>query len=429
MEKVLIISYFFPPCNLTASQRAYNWAKYLKGFGYAPVVITRNWDVPIQTPADVGISSQSLEVVEELTDQYRVFYMPYVASLKDRIFHKNRGNKKLLRKALSLKELYLQNFSINALPYANIYYMAEEVIEKEGIEKVVITVNPFACLHFGARLKKKFPAIRWVADYRDDWTTTELVKRDKGIDGQLFKLEQKSEKKWVGSASFFTTVSEYYVNKISRFTGLKGYELINGFGEELEGLLAENVDKDCFEITYNGSLYASQNIEPFLAAVKKVMQHFEGKIHVHLNFPGLLFDKVQAERVQSQMQGFEGNLTITPRIPREEVISMQLKSQLLLMIAHQNLKGVPSSKLYEYIGLRKPVLLYPNDHDIIESTLLDTELGIICENEREIETKLINLIDEFIKREELPIKVNENKRSDYSRKNQVKKLATLLDKL
>ena len=428
MKKVLIISYFFPPCNLTASQRAYNWAKYFKEFGYDPIVITRKWDTTIKVPSDMGVSSNSSEIEEEVNEQFRVIYMPFKGSLRDRLFIKNPSWNKL-RKVLTLKELYRQNFSIKALPYDNIYDKAEEIISKENIQKVIITGNPFACFHFGYALKKKFSSINWIADYRDDWTTTELVTREKGIDGELFKLEQKSEKKWVGSASLITTVSEHYVNKISCFTGVKGYELINGFGEELEGLLAENVDKDCFEITYNGSLYASQNIEPFLAAVKKVMQHFEGKIHVHLNFPGLLFDKVQAERIQSQMQGFEGNLTITPRIPREEVISMQLKSQLLLMIAHQNLKGVPSSKLYEYIGLRKPVLLSPNDHDIIESTLLDTELGIICENEREIETKLINLIDEFIKREELPIKVNENKRSDYSRKNQVKKLATLLDKL
>ena len=34
MKKILIISYFFPPCNLTASQRVSSWAKYLNKSGY-----------------------------------------------------------------------------------------------------------------------------------------------------------------------------------------------------------------------------------------------------------------------------------------------------------------------------------------------------------------------------------------------------------
>ena len=54
MENVLIISYFFPPCNLTASQRAFNWAKYLKEFGYNPIVITRKWDQPISVAYRYG---------------------------------------------------------------------------------------------------------------------------------------------------------------------------------------------------------------------------------------------------------------------------------------------------------------------------------------------------------------------------------------
>ena len=57
MKKVIVLSYFFTPCNLTASQRALGWAKYLKEFGYYPIIITRNWDLPIGKPEDAGISS------------------------------------------------------------------------------------------------------------------------------------------------------------------------------------------------------------------------------------------------------------------------------------------------------------------------------------------------------------------------------------
>ena len=44
MKKILIISYFFPPCNLTAAQRVYSLAKYLSKYGFYPTIVTRRWD-------------------------------------------------------------------------------------------------------------------------------------------------------------------------------------------------------------------------------------------------------------------------------------------------------------------------------------------------------------------------------------------------
>lgn len=429
MKKVLIISYFFPPCNLTASQRTYNWGKYFKEFGYDPIIITRKWDYPINTPSDMGKSSRSMNVEEEVNDQFRVYYMPYKGSLKDRFFEKNKKGKRLIRKALSFKEQYYQNLSINSLPYVNIFNKARQLIKEESIDNVIVTGNPFPLFHFGYKLKKLFSSINWIADYRDDWTTSDLVKRNSGLDGVLFKMEQKSEKKWLSNAVFFTTVSNYYVKKISKFTGLQGFELINGFDDELNLYTSIQLDKSRFEITYNGTLYQSQKIEPLLIAAKKIINRFENQIHIHFNFPGLLFDEAQAQRVEVILKGYEEHYTITGRISREDVIRIQQKSNILLMIAHEGLKGIPSSKLYEYIGLKKPVLLYPNDNDIIEKTLQDCGLGIICEDEMDIENKLSKFIKDFILNGENPFFGNRKKIDKYQRKEQVKKLAKLLDKL
>ena len=181
----------------------------------------------------------------------------------------------------------------------------------------------------------------------------ELVSRNNVLQGILFKMEQKSEKKWLSNAAFFTTISDYYVTKISKFTGIKGYELINGFGEELNNFKNTQLDKSRFEITYNGSLYPSQKIEPFLIVAKNLIIKFKNQIHIHLNFPGLRFDELQAKRVEVQLKGYEEHYTITERITREDVIKVQEKSYILLMISHNNLRGISLSKLYEYIGLKK----------------------------------------------------------------------------
>ena len=105
-----------------------------------------------------------------------------------------------MRKTLTLKELFGQNYSAKALPYNNIYEESRAIVKKEGIKKVVITGNPFSCFQFGYLLKKEFKDLNWIADYRDDWTTTELSSPQGTIAKKLFKLEQKSERKLVGTA-------------------------------------------------------------------------------------------------------------------------------------------------------------------------------------------------------------------------------------
>ena len=428
MEKVLIISYFFPPCSLTAANRALYWAKYLKDYGYEPIVVTRKWDHEIESPADMGRSSLEQKKLIEEHDVYKVVYLPYKGSRRDWLFVE-KPQWKVLRKTLTLKELVRQNYNAKALPYYNIYEESRALVKKEGIKKVIITGNPFFCFQFGYLLKKEFTELNWIADYRDDWTTTELSSPQGAVARKLFKLEQKSEQKWVGTASLITSVSQYYVNKISSFVGVKGEELLNGFDEKIEELPAFELAKDRFIITYNGSLYPSQKIEPLLEVFSELMQHFKDKIRIELRFPGLDFDPIQGKRVRNLLKDVMGHVTITDRIDRDKVLEMQMESNILLMISHEGKKGISSSKLYEYIGMQKPVLLFPSDKDIIESTLNDTDLGIICNTKDEVYKNLNSLILDFIRNGKIPNMGNIERINQYSRRIQVKNLAQILDKI
>ena len=426
MKKVLIISYFFPPCNLTASQRIQGWANYLLSFGYYPTIVTRNWDLKINSPEDTLISSGK-EIIHEKNENYEVYYLPYKASLRDEIFSKNKNNRFIQKfsKFFTFKDLVFENYSNSAIPFANIYDFSVDLLKKDNsFELLVISGNPFIQFKFGYLLNKQF-GIKWIADYRDDWNTTELDSNSKGIKKIISKIQTKSEKKWVGSAECITTVSKVYARKIGDFVKKDGFVILNGFDGILDN---EYIFKDqIFRITYNGSLYPTQPIEIILKVLKKIIQYHSAKIEIH--FPGLGFDKNQKNRVQEEMKGFEKNIFITDRIPKNEVLKIQQKSDLLLMISHEGIKGIPSSKMYEYIGLKKRILLYPNDSDIVENTLLDTELGIICNSEEELFNGLLNLI--ILKQEgklENP-NFDQSKIDLYSRKSQTYEFAKLMNQI
>ena len=121
MQKALVISYFFPPCNLTASQRAQSWATYFSNFGYKPVIVTRRWDHKISDLSDVSKPTPP-EVKHEVFENYEVYYLPYHSNLRDKIYLKYCNARFVcLRKTLTLLELFLQPFFDAAIPYSNIY--------------------------------------------------------------------------------------------------------------------------------------------------------------------------------------------------------------------------------------------------------------------------------------------------------------------
>ena len=171
MKKILIISYFFPPCNLTASQRADSWAKNLHKFGYYPIVITRNWNHDIKNPFDT-MKSSGEKVQHTKKESYEVYHLPYRANYRDEIYVKYENSKFVLfRRLLTFFELLSQNFSNYFIPFKNIHRFTEDYLKNNNdIQGLIISGNPFILFKFGYLLKKKF-GIKWLADYRDEWNT------------------------------------------------------------------------------------------------------------------------------------------------------------------------------------------------------------------------------------------------------------------
>jgi glycosyltransferase involved in cell wall biosynthesis len=236
----------------------------------------------------------------------------------------------------------------------------------------------------------------------------------------------RSERKWVGSAAAITSVSPYYVQKISAFTGRPGHVLLNGYSEADAAHVAPTQSPREFVITYNGTLYESQAIEVFLEGYKKVADAFKDKLNFKLYFPGLAFDPSQRDKVLRHMAGYEHLLHITDRIPRAQVFDMQNASHAFLMVAHQGLKGIPSSKLYEYLNFKKPIILCPDDADIIHETLADTGLGVVCRDSTEVTNKLTRMAEDILNFGAIKLNYDAKNIEKYSRKSQVKVLADIL---
>ena len=427
MKEVLIISYFYPPCSLTAAQRPAGWVKYLQHFGYKPILITRNWDVTLSKPED-QLRDSGNQLFVEKSETCEIHYLPYRATWRDRLFNSKNQLFKKCSKLFTFINSIGENYSNRFIPFGDFYHYSETLIQKHTFTSIIITGNPFVQFRFGYLLRKKHQ-IPWIADYRDDWTTSEIIQPKGKFEIFIHRLQQNSERKWVGTASIITSVSPVYTDRISQFVKVSGDTILNGFDTLLPKL--DPNDSTSFTIVYNGTLYNTQDVEGFIRASIQCIDTFKEKINIQIQFPGVCYDPNQERRLKLLIQGYESYFLLTPRVPKNEVIELQQKADLLLILTHKGQKGIPSSKLYEYLAIQKPIICFPSDQDIVAQTLREIGVGIIIDTEKELHENLKMFIESKIENLKINSRVQIDKRilQSYSSKNQVLKLCSILNKI
>jgi glycosyltransferase involved in cell wall biosynthesis len=427
VQKVLIISYFFPPCNLTASQRAFSWAKYLSKFGYRPIVLTRRWDHKINALSDVS-KDTAPELLFETNEHYDVYYLPYQGSLRDRVYVKFGEQKHLtLRRSLTLFELVLQHFFTFVIPYQNIFHFAEELLRKDpGIKKVIVSGNPFVTFKIGYNLFKEF-AVKWIADYRDAWSTSEINFTHRPFIFRVINvLDRYFEKKWVSTAAFITASSLPIGKQVTRLTGLKSDAVYNGFiPEDFEGIRGDKYE--AFTITYIGTLYDGQNIEIFCDAFKRLVD-VTPDMRAKLYFPGLAFYKDQAERINKIMKGYERYFESTLRMERAKILEIEKRSHLLLHVAW-NAQGIIASKIYEYLASSTFILVTPSDKGSIEQIVESSGCGLCTNTVDETFAFLKAEYENYLHGKFRINDTQQEKVQQFTRENQARHLAEILDNI
>ena len=425
MQKVIIISYFFPPCNLTASQRVSSWSKHLNKSGYYPIVITRKWEKHIESFKDCHYPT-SAGVDVEKHDHYEVHYTPYKANLRDRLHTKNKFN--VLKRFLSLFEIVSQNFSFSACPFSNIYNHAHVLIqEKQDISAVIVSGNPFIQFRFGYHLNKRFK-IPWVADYRDAWTTSTINNIGNNKISSLINYYHRFfEKKWTRTASLITASSTPIGKSVSKITGVPSSVIFNGFEpSDFDNYEHIEKNKNIFQVAYIGTLYSGQDISIFIEAFKRFIGKTQAKAKII--FPGLDLDAAQKKRIEKLMIGYEKFYETSSRIPKSEIHKIEKSSHLLLHVAWKGYDGIIASKIYEYIGSGTNVLVVPGDKGSIDQIVKEAKCGSIF---YESEPTFDFLCDEYEKFKQKRIeKPSVNKSSaKFTRENQAKELVKLINKI
>ena len=420
MKKILILAYDFPPYNSVGAQRPFSWYKYMHEFGYQPVVVTRHWNDDITSEVDY-IKPSLKQSIERIDNNCGILIrVPFNPNFRDRFLIKNGLQKfAFLRKALSLFHIYKQ-YLFNEKVYYDIYKEAENYIRHNKIDVILASGEPYVLFKYANRLSAKYN-IPWVADYRDNWSN------DHYVPTVLKKFYEILERYYLKNVSLITTAAPSSKDALNELFPEKRMEVIfNGFFEEKFTEAADiPQESKVFTISYAGWIYPYQRLEVFLEGVKLFIEE-TNQPKLNINFFGIEFFPGQKQRILQFDPNLNEFITITDRISHDEVIKQMAPSHLLLVLADNKTIAV-ATKIFDYLALKRKILLVIDDEAILSKILSETNAGIKCRNAEDVKEALLKSYAEF--EEKGMIQSQTSNFEQYSRKNQAKKMIEVIESI
>ncbi|MDZ7738871.1 MAG: glycosyltransferase [Bacteroidales bacterium] len=355
-RKILIITYYWPPCGGAGVQRWLKFAKYLPEYGWEPIVLTVDPEY-----AEYPVIDKSLErdirpgtrVYKTKTLNYfrlgRPVRPPLKASgapvskkdnLKNRIARFIRGN------------FFIPDPRKGWNRYA--ISKASELISEEDIKFVVTTSPPHSTQLIGLKLKSLFPDIKWIADLRDPWTDIYYYKQFYGsLPARIY--DHSLEKKVLQRADKLITVGDSLAGLFSE--KLKDPDknisvITNGYDEE-DFTSVKETSPDILTITYTGTLTEQYPVDSLISSLLRLSS--EGIKYV-FNYIGSCPENIK-NKIIAKLP--EDSCHFSSYITHRDAVDAMCKSAVLLLLIpdHKNNEIIITGKLFEYLRSRKPILI------------------------------------------------------------------------
>ena len=421
--KVLIITYYWPPAGGPGVQRWLKFVKYFREFGVEPIVYTpENPNYPL---VDENFSSEipsDIEILKlPINEPYRfakIFSKKKTKQMSSGIFSK--------KEISALEKLMLYVRGNYFIPDARVGWVKPSVaflskyISENPVD-VVITTGPPHSLHLiGLQLQKDLD-LKWIADFRDPWTTIHYHKS--------LRLNKSSERKHkelealvLKSADVITVTSPTTKKEFEMITQTPISVITNGydFSEEI------NYEMDSkFSISHIGSLLSERNPKVLWKTLSEIcIENTSFKNDLELKFAGAVSGDVKQSLEKFQLLG---SCDFRGYVSHSEAIKLQYKSQVLLLVEIKSAetKAIIPGKLFEYLAAKRPIIaLGPTESDM-EKIITETKSGNFF-NYGEgdgLKSEILRLYKEF---KNGNLSITSEGIEKYSRRELTKQMASLI---
>ena len=423
-KKALIITYYWPPAGGPGVQRWLKFVKYLSEFNIEPIVyIPENPNYPILDNSLVS------EVPETITILKQPIKEPYgLASVL------NRKSSQTISKGI-IPEQKKQSFIEKLLLYIrgnffipdarknwikpSIAYLSKYISDNNI--KTIITTGPPHSLHLiGLELKHK-SGVKWLADFRDPWTTIGYHKQLK-LTKSSIKKHKQLEAQVLQNADEVIVTSFRTKKEFQDITNQPITVITNGYDRD------SNIDvvlDSKFSLSHIGSLLSERNPELLWQVLREItIENKEFEVHFKLNLIGTISQEILKNLEEYNLTHY---VNIIGYVSHKEAIAFQKKSQVLLLIEidSEDTKCIIPGKLFEYmVSNRTIIAIGPEDSDV-EQIIKETNTGSYFNYSEHKRLKNI-ILEHFVAFQNNNLQSHPIGLEQYSRKSLTKQLAMLI---
>lgn len=257
----------------------------------------------------------------------------------------------------------------------------QELMKREKFDAIFSTSGPATNHLVAKKLADEF-GCKWIADFRDPWTQN---MHQTGIEWRE-ALEERLERGVMARADVVTTVTATFVEMFSEKYGdtIKAIKLIyNGFDRsDFADLQPQFEVPDRFHAVYAGILYQKRNPRLLLEAVRELID--EGRVEQSdilfsfagvFDYPGYTENRDCVERLQLGEQ-----VRLLGNLPHKQALGLMKGGDALLLVGDVSADAgayIPG-KLYEYMGIGKPILALNMAGEATE-IIQQFQLGEVCD--------------------------------------------------
>ena len=373
MKKILMIAYFFPPLGGSGVQRTLKFVKYLPNYGIQPIVSTVKsghnfaYDESLlnEIPEAVQIHrSSSLETLwlRNIIEKFAHWRRPRSApepedSTASRPADNSAGSLKA-EQGKSIKQrlfefidnyLFIPDSKMRWLPLG--FLKSLQIARREQVDYLFSTSYPYTT-HLIALLVHKFYRKPWIADFRDPWVGNKAMQKQIPF---RIRLDAWLEGKVARQADYLVNVTpsltKMYKKRYPKYAQ-KMITITNGFDpEDFTGICP--VIQEKFTLIHTGIIAEAYDMETFVEGIDRFLQR---RPEARADFQVLFIGFVPPNYEELLRNKLPENVTILPYMSHKEVLNYQSGAHLLFLTFDQSVDIAYSGKIFDYIGVGKPIL-------------------------------------------------------------------------
>jgi len=425
-NKVLIITYYWPPAGGPGVQRWLKFVKYLPEFDVEPIVyIPENPSYPLLDEKLLSDVSDKTIILKNK------IFEPYVLAS----FLSKNKTKKLgagiitQKKKQSIIEKIMLWIRGNVfIPDARVFWVKPSVkylkkyIQESNIETIITSGPPHSLHLIGLDLKKQLN-VNWIADFRDPWTTIGYHKELK-LSKWASAKHKALEKEVMKTCDTILVTSPTTKTEFERITNQPIEVITNGY--DVEKIEKKPLDEN-FTLAHIGSFLSERNPQILWESLSELILENEAFAnHFKLKLIGAVSKEVEQSISRFKLDGFIQNLGY---VSHEEALMHQRSSQVLLLVEidSDDTKCIIPGKLFEYMVSERPILAIGPKNSDFENIIKQTNTGVFYQyNEKnELKSQILSYFNQYLDKN---LKVNAVGLQQFSRKNLTEQLAKTISK-